>query len=164
MPAYPLPTQDGTAEMLRGLLGRDVTASEGPAITLDTKPLAMVSSFADEAGEIAMACICNIEFACNSGAALSMIPAGSAEDCIDRGEITDTIRENFYEVMNITSLLFNDQEASRLILREMHSMPGSSLPDDLTALIESPDGQVNFRIKIAGYGEGGMSLLLAKVR
>jgi len=164
MSAYPLPTPEGATEMLSNLLGRKVTVSEGDAIAPDAAPMAMISSFTDDTGIIALACICDIGFVCNAGAALSMLPAGGAEDCVDSGEVSDTINENFYEVMNITSLLFNDQEAPRLILREMLPMPGSNLPDDLGALVASPAGQANFKIKIAGYGEGGMSLLLANVR
>jgi hypothetical protein len=164
MSAFPLPTPEGGAKMLSDLLGRDVTVSEGPAISLSAQPLVMVSSFTDKDRQIAMACICDISFASYAGAALSMIPAAGAKDCISNGTLTEAISENFYEVMNITSLIFNDQGAPRLILREMHSVPGTSLPDDLTALIASPGGKISFRIGIAGYGEGGMTILLANVR
>jgi len=164
MPAYPLPTIDGVTDMLSGILGRDVSVSSGPAVTPDVKPLAFVSAFTGTSDTIVMACICDIGFACNAGAALSMLPAGGAEDCIDSGVLSEAIQENFYEMMNITSTILNDQDAPRLVLRELLILPEASLPDDLAALIGSADGRADFKIGISGYGDGGMSILMARVR
>lgn len=97
-------------------------------------------------------------FVAFSGAALSMIPVGSAKDMINDKSISDTVQSNFYEVMNICSKLMMSDSSSHLRLTEVVA-PGEAR--DLIAELRSAGQCLGFDIDIPSYGRGKIGFLIS---
>ncbi|MFK7964379.1 MAG: hypothetical protein AB8C46_10500 [Burkholderiaceae bacterium] len=78
-----------------------------------------IAVFQDDDGKDVALCYCDWPLAAGLGAALTMIPAAAAEDMASDKELSDLARDNLYEVMNMFSSLFMDNDSAHLKLVEV---------------------------------------------
>lgn len=144
-------------KMLGGLLGREVMVSEKPA----SKPADMkiAGFYRNGEGQPVAACLADIPAAAFSGSALSLIPAAAARDYVKAGEIDDEdVRDNFYEVLNVCSRLFSDDDAHRVTLDTVY-FPPETVPADQASTLSRPSQRQDLEINVDGYGKGRLALL-----
>ena len=136
------------------LFGEDakVKATE---INPDDEALCAVYVSDDESPVAAV--LCDPAFGAFAGSALSMIPAGGAADAAARGELSDAMVDNLYEVMNICSNLFMDDSTPHLRLGLLHKKAGER-SDDVCALLGQAEGP-SFEVQIPRYGSGLLRLM-----
>ena len=91
-------------------------------------------------------------FASYSGASLTMMPKGAAEDAA-KGDYPPVILENFNEIMNICSRIFLDDLSPHLRLAEVKVGPGN-LPDAARSVMDEASQSRSFTVNIPKYGEG----------
>lgn len=143
------PSVDSLADMLGMLYGDGIVVSEAGAAISDGYAARMV----DDSGSLVALFVCDYNFVGFAGAALSMMPAGGAEDMIAEKDFSKTILDNYYEVMNICTRLLMSDSSDHLKLADMVG------PDAAGAEIEklSASKVVNYTVAIPKYGSGVVS-------
>lgn len=106
------------------------------------------------------ACFSDKAFAVYSGAAFSLIPADVARDALKTDPIDEIVQENFAEVLNICSRLFDGGSDLRVALSGME-FPPAPRSDLSKGLLGKPAKRVDYQLDIAGYGKGRMAVVLA---
>lgn len=155
---YPLPDVMLVRELL-GMLFDGLIVKAGGKLDLTPKSNAYVALYVADDGSPAALCACDIAFAANSGAALSMLPPNVAKDAVKSAELTDVMAANLREVMNI---------CTRLVLREnsphvrLDSVSGAGkLPGPAAGLIAAAKGRIDFEVSLGKYGGGQIAVLTA---
>ena len=152
-----LPAPKDVRDMLEGLLFRDITVA--PGIPVDpTKPVG-VGVFVDDTLKMAVLAVTDLKLAAYSGAAIGLVPAGGAEAAIEDKELPGSVRDNFFEVLNVLSALFNTPGAPHLRLYAGYA-PGEAVPTDVAAGLRTVGRRLDLKVTVAGYGEGQLSFVL----
>jgi hypothetical protein len=155
--SYYLPNDIETLGVLSMLYGDDIkVAKDEGALAIDDSKL--YGLYVDSEGKPVGVCLCDTSFAAYAGAALSMLPPGGAEDAADSGEISDTMKENVYEVMNICSRLLMSDDTPHLKLENMYN-DVAELSEEAVDMIKTAEGSSHFDIDIPNYGKGRLSLV-----
>jgi hypothetical protein len=153
----PLPIQEDVRDLLSDLLGRQVLAVKGEPLALDHEP-GVVGSYVTGDDTVCALAAADIDFACRSGAALSMVPVVVAEESLRAGRISESLLDNTHEVINIASRLVNSPLSPHLRLARLYVTPGD-LPDEIESLLARPAARRDFAVTIDGYGAGRISLM-----
>ena len=156
-PRMPLPNADTVARNLRDLLSKPVTAKPGPALPVASAAYAAV--YADDAGAPQAVGLADLPFSAHVGAALAMIPAAIATECVQRKKLEDSLRENFDEIVNILAGVVNVATGKHLKLVAVVA-PGAAAPE-AQAIMKKPAARVDFDVNVQGYGAGKLSFLSA---
>jgi hypothetical protein len=151
---YPLPD----ATRLKTLFGVLFDGLEvKPGAKLDPAATAYAAVFvADDGSPVALAA-CDIQFAANSSAALSMLPPGAAKDAAKSKELTDMMLANLGEIMNIGTRLLITDTSPHLKLDRVYA--ANALPPPAAAVAAGAQGCVDFDVAIAKYGNGLLSIM-----
>ena len=155
--SYYLPNDRETLGVLSMLYGDDIkVAADEDALALEDSKL--YGLYVDGEGTPVGVCLCDTHFAAYAGAALSMLPPGGAEDAADTGDISATMKENVYEVMNICSRLLMSDDTPHLKLENMYN-DVAELSEEAVEMIKSAEAGSHFDIDIPNYGKGKLSLV-----
>lgn len=118
----------------------------------------LIGLFVDPEGNPVAACTCDLDFAAYGGAALSMMPKGGAEDAAENDDLSESMKENVYEIMNICSRLLMSDDTPHLKLGEMYA-GASDLPEDAFGVLSSAEGYGSFDVEIPNYGTGKLAII-----
>ena len=113
----PLPFQETIRDLLSGLLGRGCVVDK--PFNNNQKTIQLVALYVDKDNEVRACLASDLPFAAFAAAALSMVPAASAIAEVETGELSETLVEDFHEVANVLSRLFNGEKFSTLRLSEV---------------------------------------------
>lgn len=152
---YEIPTPESTTSLLAMILGDGISVKDAEVTDFTTQH---VAKFVDPDDKLVAILGCDIPFVAYSGAALSMIPVGAAEDMISDNDLSDTVQANFYEVMNICSKLMLSDTSLHLRLTDVVP-PGESV--DFVAELSEAGNCLGFDIDIPSYGKGKMGFLIS---
>lgn len=159
MSATPLPTAKEIRDLYEMLLGRSVEVSPDYEILKPDEEFGCcVAFFNDAMGQIAAACIMDLDLCAYAGAALQLIPAAGAQDCINNGYLDDNYIENVYEVLNVFSSLFNKDDAPHVSIGLMYT-PGEELPANEYKMVTSYVERRDSILDIEGYGKGRFGVM-----
>ncbi len=150
---YRIPSRTELATHLEHLVGRSVRVQEDRRVDLDR---AVFVVYVDDDGRPATVCACDVDLACYSGAALSMIPASVARESVLSLCLTDSLRENFTEVANILAGVFNGAGMPHVRLGGVY-VRAADLPEGARELAETGEGP-DLEVAIEGYGTGHVSI------
>jgi hypothetical protein len=153
---YPLPEVAVVKDLL-GMLFDGLTVKAGPKLDVSPKAIGYFGVYVADDGTPGALCGCDMAFAANSGAALSMLPPAVAKDAAKDKELTPVMLSNLHEVMNICTRLLLREGSPHLKLREMCLL--SALPAPAAAILGAAKGRVDFEIGIAKYGPGILSVI-----
>ncbi len=107
-----------------------------------------VAVFVDDDDDLAALCYCDTGFAFGAGGALSMLPVDLVNEEKQAGELTELMRGNLYEVMNILSSQFMDETTSHLRLAELKKAA------DLDELGDDNVSIATLEVDMKVYGQG----------
>ena len=127
---------------------------EGETPLADPK---VVATFGNEEGQLCYAMECELPVANSIGAALTMIPAGGAEDATAEGTVPGNIADNLGEVFNICSSSFAKLEHGRIVFKKAW-LPGEEFDEATTQLLADAKVFVQLNYEIDGYQKGIISL------
>ncbi len=152
-----VPRPDDEEDLFEMLIGRKVTAKrqvDQPAPT----GLGVVGVYVDDELEPAVLVYADFKLVIGAGGALSMVPVGAVEDAIDEKEIPKNLFDNFSEILNVSSSLFNDKRhnAKRVKLGSAHLFPEDT-PDQVKANLIPGSEQTTLDVQLTiagGYGGG----------
>lgn len=155
-----LPGTVAVRNLFEDLLGREVTVSPGDPISAEEIPTAAVAIFTDTSQNIYGVMGMDLPLAANAGAALGLLPAGAAEDCIDEKQLFPNLAENVFELCNVLTSLLNREGGPHIKLYQV-IYPGDPLPADARAHLMALGRRVDLGIEVNRYGKGKFSLSLA---
>jgi hypothetical protein len=159
--ATPLPHPKEVKDMFADMLGRDITVAPCDPYTPVMTDRHSVAVYIDDQNQMQAVAVLDLPLSVWVGAAIGLVPAGGAEDQVDEGELSKTVRDNLYEVLNIFSALFNKPGATHLKIYSIHA-PGEAVPSDVALLVKSLGNRVDLDVTVAGYGGGKFGIVLAR--
>jgi len=154
--ALPLPDVALVKELL-GMLFDGLTVKPGPKLDASPKSNSYFGVYVSDDGTPLAVCGCDLAFATNSGAALSMLPPNVAKEAAKDKELTPVMLANLHEVMNICTRLMLRDDSPHVKLRELCAV--SALPPPAVAILSAPKGRVDFEVGLGKYGAGVISVI-----
>ena len=148
MSDFVLPEPQEVARLLGEIIDRGIEGSEGEFGDLDRPRYA--ATYGDSHGRLAGCFVFDLDAAARLGAALTVVPAGRAEDAVGDGQLDEGLEENFQEVCNISVALLARASDCALSLRELLP-PGSGSLDPVLAELEDST-RADVAIEVDGYG------------
>jgi hypothetical protein len=153
----PLPSRHAVRSLVEDLVGRTVDLTDDDAV--GNKPTNIVAVYVNDKVNLSAVIVVDIECAARLGGALGMLPIGGVEDAIEEKDLPELMRDNCYEVLNVLAAVFNVENAPHVRLYEMYG-PNADLPADVAGLAYAVGGRMDVQLKIAGYGDGRMSVVV----
>ena len=152
---FVVPEQAAAANMLGIILGDGLGVNISDADGFEGQ---FVATYIDDDGQLVAIGGGDPAFVAYAGAALSMIPAGAAQDMIDNNDISDAIRDNFYEVMNICSRLLMTEIGDQHLRLDKTLSPGDA--EEVISQLSANGTPVGFELNVPNYGAGRLNFLV----
>lgn len=141
-----------------GLFSRGVAARTLPKPQPTEGTTWAVAMYVDPQGKPAALTLFDFSLACYAGAALSIVPASTANECIQARQMEELLQDNLSEVLNIGSAVFNTPEGRHVRLKSMvlvdDPAKAADIPDDFKAVLAKPGERLDVNLTINGYGAG----------
>jgi hypothetical protein len=153
----PLPSRMSVRNVVEGLIGRDVDISDGMPVPPKTTNIVAVY-VNDKLGTQAVIVV-DLEAGARFGGALGMVPRGGVDDAIKERKLSDVLKDNCYEVLNVLASVFNAGTAPHVRLYQMYG-PNESVPADVAQVTGIAGTRMDIKLKVAGYGDGAMSIVV----
>ncbi|MEE4277755.1 MAG: hypothetical protein V2I82_04715 [Halieaceae bacterium] len=157
MAEIPLPGPDDLRRMLAMMYGR-LEVKEGTPVKIEDGKCVTAIFLSDDNVPLGAA-LADYPFAAFTGAAMTRIPPGGAEDCADSGELSEPIFDNVHEVFNICSRLLMDADTPHLRLGPLYAK-ASEVPESEVASITAASRSVTMNVDVPNYGAGNVSFLV----
>jgi hypothetical protein len=155
-PARRMPIPEDVRDFLNDLLGKSVSVSKRPVAEFDTESQTYLTGlYVDDKDRLIGACVADIKLAANAGAALAMMPNAVADEATDAGALEGSLRDNYYEVVNILSALLNGPSVPHLRLTDLVD----GVPEDVVTLTKKAGGHKQYDVTIVDYQGGTMALI-----
>ncbi|MBI3817694.1 MAG: hypothetical protein HY286_03300 [Planctomycetes bacterium] len=155
-----VPSALAVKDLIEGLVGRKIQARVGTPVAISPDSPVAIALYGRDDGVTGAVCIYDLALANAIGAALTSIPLNVAEVNIKEKKITDVILDNFKEVLNIATQLFQRPGAPRVSCKSMHIAPPDRVPSSAVPAITKPVGRADLVIEIPGYGTGKITILV----
>jgi hypothetical protein len=153
---YPLPNAKRIMEIL-GLLFDGLVVKPGGMFDQTPRGGAWLGVFVADNGSPAALCGADGNLAASLSAAFSMLPAAAAKEAAASRELTDVMKENLREIMNICTRLVMDNTSPHLKLEQIYAT--ASLPAPAALLLGGPHARCEFQLQLPKYGGGVLTLL-----
>ncbi|MEM9691576.1 MAG: hypothetical protein AAGA56_03460 [Myxococcota bacterium] len=150
-----LPGQEEVHDLLADLLGREVVLRPGGRFR--SKNGGSVAVYIDDEDQVAAFGIADIPFAAYAGAALALMPARQAHEAVELNKLTDELRENYREVVNIGASLFC-HAGPHVRLRDTHELTREALGPELVDMLRRPKRKIVYQVNVSQYGRGKLAL------
>jgi len=159
MTTIALPAALSIRNLLEDLLGREVTVSVANPPVVEDVPRTIGAVYVDPG--LTMTAVLGLELplAAYAGAALGLMPAGGAADCVEEGQLSPVLAENVAELCNILTSLLNQEGGPHVKLYKVY-VPPEPLPGDAKALLLALGNRIDLSVEVARYGTGRLSLSL----
>lgn len=152
----PLPSRQAVRDLLEGMTGRDVALNDGDPLPL--RPTNVIAVYVNQNLGVQAIAVVDLGGAARLGGALGMLPIGGVEDAIDEKDLSGSIKDNCYEVLNVLSAVFNVADAPHVKLYEMYG-PGDKVPPDIATLSQMLGSREDLAFEVGGYGPGTLCLI-----
>ena len=154
----PVPHPKRVRDLLDTLVGRLVEVAPCDPVRPGRDALAVAVVVTDSLGTGAVVA-CDLDLTARLGGALGLVPVPQVEEAVLERRISRELRENFAEVANVLSAVFNGlEDTPHLTLHKVHGV-GERLPADLRGMLGFVVRRMDLRVEIAGYGGGRLSLV-----
>jgi hypothetical protein len=150
-----LPPAELVGRLIAGLVGRSVTVDKVPPPNLDLTQPMTVAAYIRDTGMLSVVAVSDLALTAQLGAALAMMPAGVANEAIEKGALPDDLVENHREIVNVAARLFNRANLPHVKLRDVDVTP-TTLPGDVSSLLNRYTERLAMEIETEGYGTGRM--------
>jgi len=149
---------ESICRLLADLLGRSVIGKKMPPFPLTPIGRRIVIAFEEDDGSIRFVLVCDTAFAAFAGAALLMVPAQIAKECVSAGQCTPELLDNLAEILNICRQCF-DRPGHHIAPPQLYGA-GRAAAAGVMSLIAAPKQRLDLEVKISGYGDGRLSILI----
>jgi hypothetical protein len=146
--------------LLAELLGREVTVAPAEPLRVADLPTTVVALYVNDSLTMNAVIGLDLPLAAFCGAALGLLPAGGAEDCIEEKALSPLLAENVTELCNVLTALLNRAGGAHHRLHRVY-LPGDELPADAAARLLAIGQRLDLDVDVSRYGSGRFSLSLA---
>jgi hypothetical protein len=145
--------------LLKDLLDKPVKAGSCSAFEPTAVKPGVAAVYHDPDGKVAAVLTCPVQMGAYLGAALSMVPAATAESEAKKGTLSGNLLENFHEIANIVSQVVTESRGGTRcqLIKVLPKVVGST-PDCEPAWASKQ--RFDFELTIPNYGKGPVSLRL----
>jgi len=154
---YPLPSVAQVKELF-GILFDGLVVKPGAKLDISPRSGSYFAVYVTDDGVPGAMIACDIAFAANSGAALSILQPSIAKESIKTRQLTELMVANLREVMNIGTRLVLTEGSPHLRLDQV--CMGPALPAPAVALLGGVKGRADFEIGLGKYGAGLLTVLV----
>jgi hypothetical protein len=154
-----LPAPKEIRDLLADLLGRDVSVQPSTPLAPTAQNPCTVGVYVDDSLRVAALVCFDLGLSARAGAAIGLVPVAGAEAAVEEGILSETLRDNLYEVLNIAASLFNADGATHVRLYDVHHA-GIALPPQVLAQSLTLGRREDLAVDVAGYGSGRLSVVL----
>lgn len=159
--ATPIPDPKPIKDLFESLLGRDVTISPMSEPVVPTARRACcVGLYVNSDSDVRALVAADLPLAARAGAALGLVPKTGADTAIENQELPAALYDNFFEVMNIFSSLFNDGDPEDHLKLSSVFQPGSVIPLDAARMLRGLGKRADFTLEVDGYGPGALGVVV----
>jgi hypothetical protein len=158
MSTVPLPTHKAVKDVFDGMLGRDVGIENGLRVDPAARPAPSTAVYVDDRNQISAVVLMDFPLTAYVGAALGLVPPGGAEAAIEDREISPSLQENTYEMLNVLSAVLNGCSQTHQRLSRVHR-PGEPVPADVAPWQTVPTKRLDLRLTVKGYGSGLLNII-----
>lgn len=157
-PARRMPIPEEVSDFLADLLGAAVAAEKvSKSEPLRDPEECVTALYVEDDGRLGGACVADLPFAATAGAALAMMPKAVVDDALKAGELIESLRENFFEVVNILTALLAGPSVPHLRLDRLED----GIPDEVREMFAEAPGKRQYNVSVIGYPGGRMALMAA---
>jgi hypothetical protein len=157
--SFVLPSADIFDRLVGDLLGRKVSGRVCGANERVRYPFG-AAVYESHDHTLTVMVLYELTLACSLAAALSMLPPRVAEESVKAGTLSEQLKENFHEVMNVASSYLS-KSGLRISLQSVHPPPEVAPPKLLKGALTGAS-RLDLELSIAGY-EGGRLCFVALV-
>lgn len=154
-----LPDRKAVKDLFEGLLGRDVAVAGGKPVDIGI-PKPVVAAYVDDGHRLRAVAVMDLALAARCGAAIALVPKGAADDSIENQLLAPNLFDNASEICNVMAATLGDAMDIHLRL-SMSYAPSDPLPPQVFNTATQPAAREDLELDIAGYGVGGLSLIVA---
>lgn len=154
-----LPSTKEIRDLLGELLDREITVAPSAPLAPTPNNPCTVAVYVDDTLQVTSVIAFDLAMSAHAGAAIGLVPVAGAEAAITERALTDTLRENLYEVLNIAASLFNHDGATHVRLYDVHHA-GAPVPHDVLARALTLGRREDLSVEVGGYGSGRLSVVL----
>jgi len=156
-----LPVAKEIRDLLTELLDRDVSVSPSAPLAPTPKNPCTIGVYVDDQLQVTALVAFDLALSAHAGAAIGLVPVAGAQAAVEEGVLSDSLRENVYEVLNIAASLFNADDATHLRLYDVHHA-GVAVPGDVLAKSLTLGRREDLAVDVPGYGPGRLSVVLVR--
>jgi hypothetical protein len=160
MSTIALPASLAVRNLLEDLLGRDVTVQNTDPVLAENVKQTVAAVYVDNSMKMTAVIGLGLPLAAYAGAALGLMPAGGAQDCVEDGVLSPMLAENVTELCNVLTSLLNREGSPHLKLYKVY-LPPEQVPPDVQAMLLALGNRTDLMVEIARYGKGKFSLSVA---
>ena len=154
-----LPVAKEVRDLLSDLLGKPVSIEPAAPLAPGPKRPATIGVYVDDHLRVAALICFDLPLSAYTAAAIGLVPPAVAEDAVRDGVLSEVLRENLHEVLNIAVGLFNSTPgADHLRLHAMHPA-GAPTPQDVLVQALTLGRRTDMRIDVPNYGPGVLSVV-----
>lgn len=154
-----LPGAKEIRDLLTELLDRDVQVAPTAPLAPTAANPCTVGVYVDDSLQVTAVIAFDLSLSAHAGAAIGLVPVAGADAAIGDGILTETLRDNLYEVLNIAASLFNIDGATHVRLYDVHHA-GLPVPGDVLARALTLGRREDLAVEVGGYGPGRLSVVL----
>ncbi|SNV25850.1 Uncharacterised protein [Dermatophilus congolensis] len=156
-----IPDPKPIKDLFESLLGRDVSMLPLDKPVVPTARRACcVGLYVDTDQNVKALVAADLPLAARAGAALGLVPKAGADTAIENDELPAALYDNFYEVMNIFSSLFNVGDPEDHLKLSQVFQPGMVIPTDAAKMLRGLGKRADFTLSVDGYGDGALGVVV----
>ncbi len=144
-------------KLLSRLFGKACTSTTDRPKKFPIKDAELFGKFVDDDDNLVGIVATDRAFACNTGAALMMLPPAAASDAKGEKELPENISAPFGEVLNVLSRMFNT--STRPHCRYTDMIEGKA-NDEIKGFVKAASHGKRYIVEVQGYGRGLVSLFM----
>lgn len=155
-----LPVAKEVRDLLSDLLGKSVSIEPAAPLAPGPDRPATIGVYVDDTLRVAALIIFDLPLSAYAAAGIGLVPPKVAEDAVAAGALSEVLRDNLHEVLNIAVGLFNSHPgADHLRLHAMHPA-GDPTPRDILVQALTLGQRTDMHIEVPSYGAGVLSVVL----
>ncbi|MDQ2756775.1 MAG: hypothetical protein M3Y71_09460 [Actinomycetota bacterium] len=154
-----LPEPKEVRDLLIGLLDRPIDLTIADRLALQPGERATYAVYVDDRLGIRAVAVADLPFSGYAGGALGLLPPGGVQDNVHESELTTSLEENFYEVLNISAALMNSEHSPHVKLHAVYTT-SEVAPPHVVAMSHMMGRRLDLALTIGGYGRGRFSVVV----
>ena len=151
-----LPTHETVSQLLGERTGDQITVRERTGMP----PTDFIATSVDKSDALQGVLLADLGFAAASGGKLAMLPWDIVKESLEAGELSEDLREAFYEVVNIMASLLCGDEYAHARLVALDDPASSAAAPTRAFAVTHTERRCHFEAEFGDFGGGAATFIL----